>query len=179
MLERVFSRAHLRPLAALGALAAVLVLGGCGVTITSNSPASGSSSTAQTATAAASQGTGTPSAGGCPGGMQSVQWPATPTVIVTNVEHTPVTLTVGQTLEVREPTGHTYVLEPTAYSPALQLDSPAGYEDQTLNACVWHFTAVQAGTARIVMVMGPYCPTHTKCPQYVTAPVTLVTVTVR
>lgn len=141
-----------------------LLLAGCG-------QVTHAGSTSLTATQSAIQ---SPSAGngatanGCP----SKQLPADggifrPDVTITSSQDLGATqsfaLTQGQRLEIHlDPTTQWNL---TTTDPAHVLDSmtPAGWYDASLNACVWRFTAVGAGTDHLAFRGPVLCPPNIRC----------------
>ncbi len=166
MADHYRSQRRVPRMAALAALAALFVAG-CGVTMTTTTPAGAAASATATASSSGTPGGVTKYATGCPEATQSVTWPSAPTVIVTShMNNGTVSVKVGQTVEVDLPFGHAYQLMPGTSGSVLRLDAPAGYGDAAKQACVWHFTATQAGGAQLTYTVGPVCIGHEQCPQY-------------
>jgi hypothetical protein len=156
-------------------LAVLAVLAGCGLSSTTpgTSTASGANTdqtatasviARETATVGVSTTAGADAATGCPGPVESITWPGRPAAIVTPAQGA-ATVKVGQTLELRLPFGHQWSLGAAMLNGTFTLDSPAGYADLPTRTCIWHFTAKQAGSQDLPIVMAPICQPHAECPQ--------------
>jgi hypothetical protein len=141
------------------ALGAALGLTACGVTSTT-----GGAGTAASAPTATSKPTST----GCPLPTQTVaRTPATVTVQPVTKGIKPVSVTVGQTIEVQLPFGHKWNLFPPASSD-LTVQSPSGYGDASVQSCIWRFQAAQAGSEMLTFTEQPLCTSSMECPDYIT-----------
>lgn len=158
-------------LAALGCVLVIAALAGCGVTPGTEAGTSGAATNTASASATSGAATATTSATttanastGCPGPEQSVSWSTAPAAVVT-MPQTTTSVKVGQTLEVRFPFGHRWVLAAAKMNGSFTLDTPAGYADTQTQSCTWHFTAKQAGSQDLPFTESPICQPHTLCPQ--------------
>lgn len=143
-------------------LGASLGLTACGVTSTTTGGA-GTTASVPTTTA-----TSKPTSTGCPLPTQVVsRAPATVIERPVGTGVKPVSLKVGQTVEVQLPFGHKWALFPMS-SAILSLQSPAGYGDASVQSCIWRFQAAQTGSENLTFIEQPLCDTGVECPNYVT-----------
>lgn len=143
-------------LIALTFIGTLVLLAGCGQ-ITVHAPVATATRTPTSA----------PAQMGCPRPTQHVAWPSPPTVLVTPAQQsTVIQASLGATVEVALPMGHMWAAAPGLYGPQLRLDEPAGYGDERLKSCIWHYTAMAAGPTVLPFTMGALCPANAECPQY-------------
>ena len=88
---------------------------------------------------------------------------------IANANGQPVTLKVGQILEVRLSAPKRWGLSLQDSSQILQPDATEGWYNAMLRDCIWRFTAKSAGTASLIYAGGPVCAANTKCPDFVEA----------
>jgi hypothetical protein len=141
------------------ALFATLGLAACGVTSTTGG--AGTTATSPTATSK-------PTSTGCPLPNQMIsRAPANVTVRPVSEGVKPVSITVGQIIEVQLPFGHRWALFPPGSSD-LTVQSPAGYGDASVQSCIWRFQGAQAGSETLIFEEQPLCQSGMECPNYVT-----------
>ena len=75
----------------------------------------------------------------------------------------PVALTQGQRLEIHLESTVQWSLTTTGPAHVLDSMTPAGWYDASLNACVWRFTAVGAGTDHLAFRGPVLCPPNIRC----------------
>jgi hypothetical protein len=156
----------------VGLLIFIVALVACGKTVTTGvgaAPATGTATSAPTATATPAPATtpGSTAATGCPAPTQHVTWPGSAPMRLSPKQSDAVTVHVGQTLEIVLPFGHKWDMTQSPVAGILRMDTPAGYGDTSLQGCVWHFTALQAGQTNADFTLGPLCAKGMKCPQYI------------
>lgn len=156
-LTRILRRSA--PLIALGLVALLVALAGCGVT---NAGRAGSSASA---TATIQQGVikGT-TVRPCPGPAGSASDVGTPALVlgpgkVNGSAH------VGDLIQLQLPTTQHWM--PGTVSGSLETLDPAGIQDDQLGICVWNYRALSAGTASINFTATARCEPPLMCPQYV------------
>ena len=76
----------------------------------------------------------------------------------------PITLAVGQRLEIRLQPMFSWELTISSASNALAILNRQGEYDANLNWCVWRFTAVGAGQAKLNFDGELVCPLLKLCP---------------
>ena len=144
-------------------LATVLafVLTACG------SNASTGSGTTSSGTTPAPIATNAPGSNGCPSNTV-VNTSSTPANIVlkTSNSNKMVTAHQGDIIEIQLPFGQLWN-GPTTSQGALQLQTPYGYPSQTVNSCIWRFTAQGTGTTQLNFYGRAICKKGQMCPQYV------------
>ena len=140
------------------------ILTACGSNTSSGSSSTGSTSTGTTTAPVA---TSTPNLNGCPSNAV-VNTASTPANIVlkTSNSNKMVTAHQGDVIEIQLPFGQTWS-GPTTSQGALQLQTPYGYPSQTVNSCIWRFTAQGTGTTQLEFFGKAICKKGQMCPQYV------------
>ncbi len=101
-------------------------------------------------------------------------------VVVTekgNTGEQPVTLNMGQTLEVRLPANTRWRMSAEDATGALKTNEATGWYDATLKVCRWRFTAVGTGSATLSFAGILICTPKGQCP--VAALLQQFTITVR
>jgi len=107
---------------------------------------------------------------GCPSGRSPAGSASfTPNVIVSQSSQVagtvqPITLAVGQRLEIRLQPMFSWELTTSSASNALAILNRQGEYDANLNWCVWRFTAVGAGQAKLNFDGELVCPLLKLCP---------------
>jgi hypothetical protein len=141
------------------ATALTFVLTACGANTGSGSTSTGSTST-PTATSIVNS-------YGCPSNAV-VGTTATQANIVLKPSNsnTAVNVHQGDVIEIQLPFGQLWN-GPTTSLGVLQLQTPSGYASQTVNSCVWRFTAQGAGTTQLNFYGRAMCKKGQMCPQYV------------
>ncbi len=100
---------------------------------------------------------------GCPSSATVPTWPNAANIVIHAQDaDRAIPAHVNDTIEVDLPAGFRWSLVPYS-SPALQLLSPAGYDDPSTAMCVWRFTATQAGQAALVFDRQPFCVKGSVC----------------
>lgn len=104
---------------------------------------------------------------GCPNNtvINTTSTPAN-VVLKTSNSNTMVTAHQGDVIEVQLPFGQSWN-GPTTSQGALQLQTPYGYASQTVNSCIWRFTAKGNGTTQLNFFGKAICKKGQMCPQYV------------
>ncbi len=145
----------------LGCGVLLALVTGCGVSAGNNTGTT--STSAPTATSATS--TTLVASSGCPSSQKDVTWPTPPAAVVTSQTQGTTTIKVGQSLEIALAYGSRWALASGDTGGPFTLDSPAGYPDDQLNACLWHFTAKTAGSQEVTFTRSALCAPHVECPQ--------------
>ena len=141
--------------------AIALMLTACG---TNSSSGSGSTSTGTTPAPVA---TGGVNPNGCPNNtVVNTASPPANVVLKTSNSNTIVTAHQGDVIEVQLPFGQMWN-GPTTSQGVLQLQTPYGYPSQTVNSCIWRFTAQGTGTTQLNFFGKAMCKKGQMCPQYV------------
>jgi hypothetical protein len=105
----------------------------------------------------------TSSHSGCPSSAPVPTWPHAATIVLHAQDaDRAITAHVNDTIEVDLPAGFRWSLVPYT-STALQLLTPAGYDDPSTTMCVWRFTAMQTGRVAIVFDRQPICVKGSVC----------------
>ena len=161
---------------ALGALLAAC--GGAGAAGTpgagggSGTAVAGATKTALTPSATATGGAATATPG-APSGAANAACPAaalnaaapSPTRVVTPADRTKtIAVSVGAVIEVRLPASIDRWSFDGKGAPTLTLQRVQGNYVASLHACVWDFTAAQAGTVTLGYVGQPNCAARQPCP---------------
>jgi hypothetical protein len=157
----------------IGLLAAMIgLLAACGPSTVGSGGTNGSNQASATATAAALA-----SLNGCP----SQETP-------TGIKPADVVLTQnggfdqsasakqGQILEIRLLATMRWSLATANAGPALAPESPAGWYNRALGACIWRFSANAAGTATLQYTGTPVCAPGSACPTFALAQAYMITV---
>jgi hypothetical protein len=141
--------------------ALAFILTACG---TNSSSGSGSTSSGTTPAPVA---TSTVNVHGCPSNAV-VNTASTPANVLLKMSNSNTTVTAhqGDVIEVQLPFGQ-FWNGPTTSQGALQLQTPYGYPSQTVNSCIWRFTAQGTGTAHLIFYGRAMCKKGQMCPQYV------------
>jgi hypothetical protein len=144
----------------VGAFVALL-LAGCGST-----PSGLPNASAGTTTPA---GVVTPTSAynGCPAKQIPVDTSSQADIVVTDqgaALHQPISLHVGQTLEVRLRASVIWQLVKTDAGHALQAAEPQGWYDGSAETCVWRFAASATGTVTLNFSGGLLCAPNSACP---------------
>lgn len=136
----------------------IFLLAACGAG--SSSTTTGSSPSAPTTV----KGYGT--AYGCPSDAV-VTNPRSANVTVTPSQaSSPVNAQVGNVVEIRLPFGSKWV-GPSSSQGNLQMLTPAGFANKSVQVCVWQFTAQSAGTTHITFQKSALCKAGEMCAQYI------------
>jgi len=155
---------------ALGMFAMLIMLVGCGKTVTSGNggavvpTATPGGGVVKPVPSLTPLPVGTVQATGCPLPTKTVTWPPPPPLHLSPQKSHAASLRVGQTLEVDLPFGHRWALAlPQVPSGSLSLDAPAGYGDAAQHSCVWHYTAKAAGQVTLTYSLSPLCQKGQHC----------------
>ena len=114
----------------------------------------------------------TPSASlnGCPTQLIPVDPPIHPPDVILTQSSDPgtfvksVTVTQGESIEIRLPANIRWHLQASDPSQALAVGRPSGWYNSQLLACIWRYSAVGAGQANLDFSGGPVCAADAPCP---------------
>lgn len=158
-------------------LTGALMLAACGNNFTTTGSASGTSATGTASTPSPTRTTSTPSPTpttvqtvkgygtpyGCPSDAVVSAAPATANVTVRPSQgHTTYSAQPGNIVEVQMPFGIAW-RGPDISGTGLQLQSPAGYVSKTNNACIWRYSAQNAGTVKLTFMGSVICKPNLHC----------------
>jgi hypothetical protein len=153
-----FLALRLRPafLMVVPGLILALLLAACGSnTTTGSSPSSGPTIV---------KGYGTTY--GCPSDAV-VSNPQTPNVTIQPSQaNQTITAHNGDVIQINLPFGSKWS-GPTTSQGILELQTPAGYAQKSINMCVWQFIAKGTGTVQLSFQKQALCKPGTLCPQYI------------
>ena len=146
-------------------LTGALILTACGSNFTttgSTSPTSATSSTpSPTPTAIQTiKGYGAPY--GCPSDAVVNTAPTASVTVRPNQGHTTYSVQPGNVVEIQMPFGIAW-RGPEISGAGLQLQQPAGYVSKTNNACIWRYTAQNAGTEKLTFIGSILCKQNLHC----------------
>ncbi|HLZ56449.1 MAG TPA: hypothetical protein VKR06_05825 [Ktedonosporobacter sp.] len=149
-------------------LTGALILTACGANFTttgstSGTPATGTASTPSPTltTIQTVKGYGAPY--GCPSdAVVSAASTAASVTVRPGQGHTTFSVQPGNVLEVQMPFGIAW-RGPDVSGEGLQLQSPAGYVSKANNACIWLYTAKNAGTEKLTFVGSILCKQNLHC----------------
>jgi len=125
------------------------------------------SGSAPTSTSSAPTPTGVVNPHGCPSNTVVSTSPAPANVVLKPANsNTTVDVHQGDVIEIHLPFGQVWA-GPTTSQGVLQLQTPAGYPQESANACIWRFTAQGTGTTQLNFYGRAMCKKGEFCPQYV------------
>jgi len=141
-----------------------LILTACGTnsTTTGSNPPTGTASTpSPTPTIQTARGYG--ATYGCPSDAVVSAAPTAASITVRPGQgHTSFSVQQGNVVEVQMPFGIAW-RGPAISGEGLQLQSPAGYAWKPGNACIWRYTAKNAGTVKLTFVGSVLCKQNLHC----------------
>ena len=148
-------------------LSGALMLAACGSNFTTTGSPSSTSTTgttpapSPTPTIQSVKGYGAPY--GCPSDAVVSAAPTTATITVRpGAGHTTYAVQPGSVVEVQMPFGVAW-RGPEIAGQGLQLQQPSGYVSKTNNACIWRYTASNAGTEKLTFIGSVLCKQNLHC----------------
>ncbi len=147
-------------------LTGALMLAACGTDFTTTGSPSATSTTGTTSapsptpTIQTVKGYGAPY--GCPSDAVVSTAPAATITVRPGQGHTTYSVQPGNVIEVQMPFGIAW-RGPEISGAGLQLQQPAGYVSKTNNACIWRYTAQNAGTEKLTFIGSILCKQNLHC----------------
>ena len=142
-----------------------LMLAACGTnsTTTGNNPTTGTASTPSPTPTPIQTIKGYGAVYGCPSDAVVNAAPVAASITVKpGLGHTTFSVQQGKVVEVQMPFGIAW-RGPEISGAGLQLQQPAGYVSKTNNACIWRYTAQNAGTEKLTFIGSVICKQNLHC----------------